>query len=456
MLGATRVAALWVAVVLLLGVGCSARHEHAERFYCPMHPTYIVERQGDCPICGMRTVPMTSVQVPTAVAGAAASPSGAKFICPMHCPGSDSDTAGRCPECGMNLVPNPDLRPEEAIPPGMAAVTLSADAVKLAGIGTVTVEPGHVHPVVRAAASVVVDPMRVHYINFRFSGWVEEVKVRYVGQRLRKGELLFQIYAPSVLQAQDAYLRARDSMQRIYGAGADESKARVDQSMTKSREQLELLGLGTDFIDWLDQAHEAQRYFPVVSPVDGYVTLLDVYNGREVIQGENLLEIADLSRVWVEADLFEAESRYVKTGQPVRVTLPYDPAFAAAGVVSYVYPSLSAETRTLKVRAELPNPALELRPGMFANLELEVTGGEGLVIPDASILDTGRRQIVFVEGPSGTFTPRVVTIGLRAESGAQVLSGLRAGERVVDRAAFLLDSESRIRAAFAGAAPAAH
>jgi multidrug efflux pump subunit AcrA (membrane-fusion protein) len=298
--------------------------------------------------------------------------------------------------------------------------------------------------------------MRIHYVNFRFSGWVEQVKVLYVGQHLRKGDLLFQIYAPSVFQAQDAYLRARDSMQRVYGAGAEDSKARVDQSMTKSREQLELLGLGTDFIDWLDKAGETRRYFPVISPVDGYVSLLDVYNGREVVQGENLLAITDLSRVWVEADLFEAESRYVKTGQPVRITLPYDPAFAAAGVVSYVYPSLSVETRTLKVRAELPNPALELRPGMFANLELEVTGGEGLVVPVASILDTGRRQMVFVEGPTGRFTPRVVTIGLRAESGAQVLSGLRAGERVVDRAAFLLDSESRIRAAFAGSAPAAH
>ena len=374
----------------------------------------------------------------------------------MHCPGSDSETAGKCPECGMNLVPNPDLRAEEAIPPGMAAVTLSPGAVKLAGLGTVRVERGHVHPVVRAAASVVVDPMRVHYVNFRFSGWVEQVKVRYVGQRLRKGDLLFQIYAPSVLQAQDAYLRARDSVKRIYGAGADESKARVDQGMTKSREQLELLGLGTDFIDWLDKAHEAQRYFPVVSPVDGYVTVLDVYNGREVIQGENLLEIADLSRVWVEADLFEAESRFVKVGQPIKVTLPYDPAFSSTGAVSYVYPSLSAETRTLKVRAELPNPDLALRPGMFANLELEVAGREGIVVPLAAILDTGRRQVVFVEEPAGTFTPRVVTVGLRGEAGATVLSGLEVGERVVDRAAFLLDSESRIRAAFAGAAPAAH
>ncbi len=166
-----------------------------------------------------------------------------------------------------------------------------------------------------------------------------------------------------------------------------------------------------------------------------------------------LFTITDLSRVWVEADFYEYEAGLLRLGQEAAVTLPYDAARVLSGRVAYIYPTLAAESRTLRVRFEFANPKLDLKPGMFANVEIRLDPGEGLLVPDSAVMDTGERQVVFVEKGGGMFEPREVKVGVRSGGKAQVLAGLAEGEQVVIRANFLLDSESRLRSAIAAAPP---
>jgi RND family efflux transporter MFP subunit len=185
----------------------------------------------------------------------------------------------------------------------------------------------------------------------------------------------------------------------------------------------------------------------LLAPVSGFVTAKDVFEGQQVEPGMELYTITDLSRVWVEADFYEYEARALAVGQQASLSLPYDPGVRLAGSVTYVYPTLDPESRTLKVRLEFPNPDGTLRLGMFADVVARLEEREGIVVPDSAILDSGLRQIVFVERRTGLFEPREVHVASRAEGKALVLSGILEGERVAVRANFLLDSESRLRAA---------
>jgi RND family efflux transporter MFP subunit len=188
-----------------------------------------------------------------------------------------------------------------------------------------------------------------------------------------------------------------------------------------------------------------------VAPVSGYVTAKEVYAGQQVEPGMELFTVTDLGSVWVEAQLYEYEAPLVRTGQAASIALPYDPAYAREGKVAYVYPYLDESTRTLAVRLDVPNPDLALKPGMYASVRLDLETGKGVVVPDDAVLSTGERQIVYVERQPGLYDPRLVRTGLRGDGRVLILSGVAAGERVVVRANFLLDSESRLRAAIAGA-----
>jgi RND family efflux transporter MFP subunit len=222
-----------------------------------------------------------------------------------------------------------------------------------------------------------------------------------------------------------------------------------EELLTAARRRLELFDVPESFIQELAREGKPRRTVTLNAPSSGFVTSKGIFEGQEVQPGMELFTVTDLSRVWIEADLYEYEAQAVRVGQEATLTLPYDPGVVLRGRVAFVYPYLSPESRTLKVRFDFPNPNLVLKPAMYVDVSLALESSEGIVIPDSAVMDTGVRQVVFVEVSAGTFEPRVVKLGVRGDGRAQVLAGVGDGEKVVVKANFLLDSESRLRAALA-------
>lgn len=477
-----------VAVGLLLFVACGGKETAGVRYHCPMHPTYVAEKPGDCPICGMRLVPIAEKTAPTAVAA---------YVCPMH-PEVVSDKPDRCPKCGMKLVPKTAAKAEtpSASPTpsterkilyyrnpmdptvtspvpmkdsmGMEYVPVYADEVepsprpKVAGYAPVSMEPegitrsgiqtavavaGSLGQAIRAVGTVVPDERLVTHVHTKVSGWIEKLFVNFTGQHVKRGEQLLEIYSPELLASQEEYLRAKALAQRLAASASEEAKKAADELVAAAAQRLLLFDVPQDFLAHLDATATPSRTVILHAPTAGYVLAKGIFAGQQVEPGMELYMVVDLSRVWVEADFYEQEAAMLKVGISTRVTLPYSPGTGFTGPITYMYPTVNPETRTVRVRVELPNPRGELKPDMYANVEVMPAQVTGVVIPDSAVMDTGTRQIAFVEEKPGFFVPREVTVLRRAGGQALVSQGLVAGDRVVAKGTFLLDSESRLRAA---------
>ncbi len=445
--GRLRFLILGLVLVAIAGLaGCGGGDAGGAMYHCPMHPTYVSDHPGDCPICNMSLVP-----VPEEAPAAAAEPAAAeRWQCPMH-PSYVSDRPGQCPICHMDLVKVREEGGTGAAPAGYSVVRASEEALRLAGVRTSIAVRDTVVRDVRAVGVVRADETRLHQVNTRVSGWVEELYVSFTGQSVRAGDPLLRLYSPELLASQEEYLRARDAARRLEDSPLEEARRGARELVDAARARLLLYDVPESLLEAIERSGVPQHSVTLEAKASGYVTGKGIAAGARVEPGTTLFVIADLSRVWVEADVYEYEAPLVAHGAAAVVTLPYDPAFRRETRVSYVYPTLDPATRTLRVRVELPNPDLALRPDMFADVEIRAQAATGVVIPDDAILDTGTRRIVFVETEPGTFTPREVAVGIRGDGRAQVLSGVAEGEAVVVRANFLLDSESRIRAVLAGA-----
>lgn len=370
-----------------------------------------------------------------------------RWLCPMH-PTYTSDHQGACPICGMDLVEASAFAGAQGAAagglPGLAALELDDRAVQLAGVRT---QPATVQPlrrVIRAVGTVAVDETRQYSVQARMSGWIETLAVAAVGERVARGGPLLTIYSPELVATQEELLRSRALAASATDAG---TRAAAGALAEAARSRLRLLGVGEEFVARLEQTGEVARAVPLRAPTGGVVTRRDAYPGMAVMPGQELLQLSDVSAVWLDARFYEYEARHVAVGRAVTVRPAQEPGLEIAGVIDYVYPTLDEATRTLRARVVLANDFGGLRPGMFADVLLQTGQAEVLAIPDDAILDTGRRQVVFVALGGGRFVPREVVVGDRSEGLAQVLEGLEPGELVVVKAAFLLDSESRIRAA---------
>ncbi|MBE3110228.1 MAG: efflux RND transporter periplasmic adaptor subunit, partial [Acidobacteria bacterium] len=298
--------------------------------------------------------------------------------------------------------------------------------------------------------TVGADESRIRHVHTKIAGWVEKLWVNFTGQLVRQGDPLLSIYSRELLSSQEELLRAKDAAARFAKSDIPEVRMGGDDLVQAARRRLQLFDVPDSLIAELERTGTPQRTVTLPAPVSGFVTTKATFEGQQVEPGMELFTITDLSVVWIEADLYEYEARAIRLGQAGRLTLPYDTGRALRGRITYIYPTVNPETRTLRVRFEFANPGFSLKPAMFADVELDVDSGPGLVVPDSAVIDTGERQVVFVAKGDGRFEPRLVQVGARSGGKAQVLTGLAQGDQVVIRANFLLDSESQLRAAIAG------
>jgi Cu(I)/Ag(I) efflux system membrane fusion protein len=445
---------LFVALLLVAAVGCRHAAESGQ-YYCPMHPDYHSDKPGDCPICGMRLVRVEMKDDKGAPASAKADPArpGERKVLYYRHPMTPSVTSPvpAKDEMGMDYVPvyADEAKGAAGGISGMAPVETAAEGFRLAGVQTAVAERQELARTTRAAGVVVADETRVRHVHTKVAGYIEKLYVNYTGQQVRAGQPLLSIYSPELLATQQEFLRAREAAERFSGSSLPEVRRGGAELIDAARRRLELYDVPRSFIARLEQTGTAQRTVTLNAPVSGYVTGKEIFEGQEVQPGMDVLTLTDLSRVWIEASFYEYESRSLRLGQKAAVSLPYDPGVRLTGRVAFVYPVLDPQSRTIKVRLEFPNPGLALKPGMYVDVTPELETTEGVVIPDSAVIDTGVRQVVFVE-QAGAFQPREVRVGSRGDGRALILSGVEAGERVAVRANFLLDSESRLRAALAG------
>jgi Cu(I)/Ag(I) efflux system membrane fusion protein len=313
------------------------------------------------------------------------------------------------------------------------------------GIRTAPVERGTLAQEARATGSVMANESRIQVVQSRAAGWVERLQVRKVGDPVRKGQLLAEVYSPDLLAAQQELLLALRSAGEHPGAGS---------LVEASRYRLSFLGMSDTQIAQIEQNGHAQRRVAFYSPINGVVTQLGVREGAQVSPGMNLFNLVDLSTVWVTAEITEVQAAWIANGQPAELRFPALPGRVFKGSVDYVYPELMAETRTLKARIVLDNPRLELKPEMYATVTVSRgTKHDALLIPSEALIRTGTRSAVIIAEGEGHFRPADVTVGDEADGKVEIRSGLQEHQQVVASGQFLIDSEANLRGALGRLTP---
>ncbi len=367
------------------------------------------------------------------------------YHCPMH-PNYISDKPGECPICGMNLVPiEEEEHAKMEMPEGTVKIT--PEKQQLIGVTFGKVEYRNLEKVIRTVARVTYDETKLTYITTKFPGWVEKLYADYTGKLLKKGQPLFSIYSPELVSAQEEYLLALKAKGYFVGKVYDEVKSSTDNLLDSARRRLIYWDITEEQIKELEKSRKPLKTMEFYAPCTGFVIEKNVLQGKYVMPGETLYTIADISNIWVLADIYEYELPFVSIGQTTTVELPYFPGEQFTGKITYIYPYLETETRTVKVRIELPNKDFKLKPDMYGNINLKVNLGVKLTIPESAVLDSGMRKLIFIDRGEGYFEPREVKLGSKIDDYYEVIEGVREGEKVVTSANFLIDSESKLKSA---------
>jgi Cu(I)/Ag(I) efflux system membrane fusion protein len=333
---------------------------------------------------------------------------------------------------------------EQAAP----TVVLSPDKVQLIGVRTALAEFRSVDRQVRTVGRIEPDETKLAFVNTKIGGWVKKLYVNYTGDRVEKSQPLLSIYSPDLVTAQEEYLLALRAARPTH-SHTDQSLEEVEASgrdlLESAKRRLLLWDITPEQIVELEKTGKPQTDMVIQAPLSGIVIDKMVLEGSYITPGMNLYKIADLSVVWVMADVYEYEVPIVRVGQEARITLPYYSGEALAAKVDFIYPVLDPVSRTVKVRLTMHNPGLALKPDMFGNVEIMASSSPKLVVPTSAVLFSGLRQIVYVEKKPGVYEMRQVTLGLRGEDYVEVTKGIKKGERVVTSGNFLIDSESQLR-----------
>lgn len=386
----------------------------AQRYSCPMHPDVIRDHEGDCPICGMRLVPL-------------------------------KDEAQPAPSANANDVPAP--AGEVA---GRAVVTLDAARQQLIGLRTTHATMGKVGGIWRTVGRVEAEPTQIRSVTVKIAGYVEKLFTDSVGAPVRKGQPLFSLYSADLLAAQEEYLLARRSRDALRDAGGN--VANGDTLVDAAARKLSLWDLPPAGLKRLEEGGKADGVMTVVAPDSGLVTALQVTQGAALQAGQMAVEITNLDEVWVMADAYQADLPRIRIGMGATYTVEALPGRTFDGEVAVIEPSLDPVTRTARVHLHVKNPGTEIRPGMFGEVLFQGSPHDSLLIPADAVIPSGTRDMVFVALGDGRFEPREVVLGERSRDAApmvEVQRGLVEGDEIVTRANFLIDAESSLRASLA-------
>jgi Cu(I)/Ag(I) efflux system membrane fusion protein len=380
------------------------------RYHCPMHPTYVSDRPGDCPICGMKLVPI------------------------------EQDKPQRQPAVGNTAKAGPMVA-------GQAAIYLSPEKQQLIGLRTGVVERVPMTKVIRTVGQITADETRISRVYTKVGGWVDKLYVNFTGDLVRKGQPLLSIYSPELVATQEEYLLALRAQNRLRASPFEEVADGGSTLLAATRRRLELWDVPEAEIRRIEQAGRPIKTITLYAPTSGYVMEKSVLEGQKVDSSTPLMVVADLSVVWVQAEFYEEEAGVVQVGDAATLTVNSYPGHEWRGRIDYIYPSVDPTTRTLRARLRFANHGVMLKPGMYGNVLIQKPLGSKLTVPEEAILDSGTRQIVFLDRGDGHFEPREVEIGQRTDGRREILSGLEPGDRIVTSGNFLIDSESRLKSA---------
>lgn len=346
------------------------------------------------------------------------------------------------PEAPATAAPSP----ESPVPEAAHTIEIPPEQQGRIGIKTATATTMPLHRTIRTVGRVEYDERKVFTVNTRFEGWIEKLYVNYTGARVDKGQPLAEIYSPELFATQQEYLNALKWRIPAQKGGVGTMLTEDAEAVIEAaRQRLRLWDITDAQIRKIEKTGKPIRTLAIYSPVSGYVTEKMAIQGMRIMSGEKLFDIVDLSTVWVTADIYEYELPLIRLGEMATITLSYFPGLEFQAAVDYVYPTLTSETRTARVRFSIPNPQDQLKPQMFTDVELNIPLGDRLVIPEDAVISTGTRHIVYVKKDAGAFEPREIETGVRGERMVEVTRGIKTGESVAASAAFLIDSEAKLK-----------
>ncbi len=386
--------------------GAAGSAEESGKYACPMHPFIVTDRPGACPICGMTLVPQESMA-----------------------------SSGGAPPVGSEEVGRVAVNPTQRL---MANVATEKVAMREFSLDTF------------AVGKIAWNERKVAKVAARFGGRVEKLHVDFTGMRVVRGQPLLDIYSPELIATQREYLLARNGVERVRESPYGDAREMSSGLLTATRRRLALWNVTDAQIEELEQTGEPRTMFTVFAPAGGIVTERLVTAGQYVMEGTPLYAIADLGNVWIMAEIYETEIHKVAVGTGASIMTDAYPGREFRGQVAFVDPFMNPETRTVRVRVDLPNPGELLKPEMFVNVSFRGKRGKALSVPDTAVLVTGREAMAWVETAPNTFEPRVVRTGQKSAGYYEILSGLSEGETVVTSGGFLLDSESQLKGGTAG------
>ena len=407
-------------------------------YVSPMHPWIVSDEPGQCPICGMDLVPQKASDG-SQDTSATKERQIAYWRAPMN-PQEIYNKPGKS-AMGMDLVP---VYEDEIV----GGVNISIDPVTQQNMGlrTAAVVEGQLNTTIRTYGHITYDETRTVQVSPKTSGWIEKIHIDFTGKHVGKGQPLFEIYSPELVAAQEEYLSTFRSVKKNTGSNLGIIK---NDLLDSARRRLQYFDIAESEIGTIEKNGSVNKSLTIRSPSSGVVITKNAEEGSYVKAGTTVYRIADLSRVWLEAHIYEYELPWVSEGQVAEMRIPYNPGKTYTGKVSFVYPYLQQKTRDVVIRLEFENSALELKPDMYADVWIKTgSKGQGLIIPSEAVIRSGERNIVFVAQQQGKFITRNVELGLSLDNGmTQVLSGLAPGDMVVTSGQFLLDSESKLKEA---------
>ncbi len=408
-------------------------HDDEETLYsCGMHPNIIESEPGTCPICGMNLTPIKGSQKKESI-----DPKDRKIIywrAPMN-PNEVYDEPGKS-QMGMDLVP---VYEDEGGASGV--VTVDGSVLQSMNVKMEFVKNRNLSSIINTNGTLETDERKEFALTTKFAGWIEKLYINYTGQKVRKGQKLVDIYSPELVAAQQELVTAVN-----YESSVNSSTK--GEMINNAKRKLELLDISDTDIEKIIQTKKINKYMTLYAPFSGTVLSKNVLEGEMIKAGKEIIKIADLTNLWLKADIYESELDKIIVGSEAEVNFSYNPAKTYKGKITFIYPTVKPATRTVEVRIDIKNTNNKLKPSMFGNVTIEGKNlGEVPTIPETAVLRNGKRNIVILSLGEGKFKPVDVKLGLYSDGYYQVLAGLKLNDTFVSSGQFMIDSESSLRSA---------